>query len=111
MAKNYKIAGQVAPAANTDTDLYLVPASTKFIASVLRVSNRGTVGVTTLFRVAVVPSGDTLANKHYIEYDVPIDGKAGKNILAGLALAPGDKIVVRADTTDLSFTLSGVELT
>jgi hypothetical protein len=110
MAKNYRIAGQQAPLANTDTTLYTVPASTQFVGSTLTICNRD-VSVVSSYRVMVVPSGDILGNKHYIAYDVLISGRGTDKLTIGIALASGDKVYVRSDTANLSFTLFGAELT
>lgn len=111
MAKVYKIAGQSAPLANTNTDLYTVPASTTFVGSTLIIANRSVDTVATAFRVAVVPSGQTLSDKHYIEYDKLIDSRESIKLTLGWALSTGDKVIVRASSASLSFTLFGVENT
>jgi len=40
MANAYKVLGQVAPAATTDTTLYTVPAATEAVISTIVVANR-----------------------------------------------------------------------
>lgn len=108
MAKAYKVAGQSAPTANTDTTLYTVPANTNFVASSLVFCNRSKVELSTL-RIAIVPNGQTLSNEHYISYDEILDIRERKSMVLGFALAAGDKVVVRSSTANLSFTLFGVE--
>jgi hypothetical protein len=108
MAKAYKVAGQSAPAANTDTTLYTVPANKNFVASSLVFCNRSNSVLSTL-RVAIVPSGETLNNQHYISYEEILDIRERKSMVLGFALAAGDKVVVRSSTANLSFTLFGVE--
>jgi len=108
MAKAYKVVGQSAPAANTDTTLYTVPANTSFVGSSLMFCNRSSTAHSTL-RIAVIPSGETLDNKHYISYDEILDIRERKSMVVGFSLAAGDKIVVRGSTANLSFTLFGVE--
>lgn len=109
MAKVYKIAGQSAPSSNVDTTLYTVPANTTFIGSSLNIVNRSKNSVATSFRVAVVPNGATLSIQHYIEYDKLLDSRDSKNLIIGWSLQAGDRVIVRADSSDLSFTLFGVE--
>ena len=108
MAKAYKVAGQSAPTANTDTTLYTVPVNKNFVASSLVFCNRSKVELSTL-RVAIVPSGETLNNQHYISYEEILDIRERKSMVLGFALAAGDKVVVRSSTNNLSFTLFGVE--
>jgi len=70
MATTYKVLGQSNPAAATDTTLYTVPSATETVVSTITVANLGTSG---LFRIAVRPAGATIANQHYIAYDVPLN--------------------------------------
>jgi hypothetical protein len=108
MAKGYKIAGQSAPAADTDTTIYTVPAGKSFVSSSLTICNRDT-QYAGAFRVAVVPSGASLANQHYIVFDKPVAPEDFLALVLGLTLAQGDKIVVRGSTANLSFNLFGSE--
>lgn len=110
MPKVYKTVGQSAPAANTDTTVYTVPASTQFVGSTITVCNRDS-NVISSYRIAIVPSGATLASQHYIVYEKLIDGRDTLNHTLGLALSAGDKIVVRASTANLSMSIFGVEIT
>ena len=110
MPKVYKISGQAAPAADTDTVLYTVPALTSFVQSTLSICNRDKTGLIAEFRVAVVPSGESLSNKHYLRYDELIDFRASKTMTLGFTLATGDKVYVRASSPNLSFSLFGAEL-
>lgn len=109
MATTRKVLGQVAPSATTDTDLYTVPASTSTVCSTLVVCNRGATSAT--FRVAVRPAGATLANAHYLYYDVQL--QAGDSFAAtiGVTLAATDVVTAYASTADLSFSLFGEETT
>ncbi len=109
MAKGYKIAGQSAPAANTDTTVYTVPAGKSFVSSSLTICNRDAAAAAS-YRVAVVPSGASLSNQHYIVYDKPIDNKNFTSLVLGLTLNEGDKVVVRSSSANLSFNLFGSEI-
>ncbi len=108
MAKTYKVLGQSAPTANTDTTLYTVPANTNAVCSSLVMCNRSSTALSTL-RIAVIPSGQTLNNQHYISYEELLDIRERKSLVLGFSLAAGDKIVVRGNTANLSFSLFGVE--
>jgi len=110
MALSYKIAGQSAPAIDTDTTIYTVPAATQFVGSTISVCNRDAAGSPVAFRVAVVPSAETLATKHYLIYDELIDVRSSRRFTLGITLATGDKVIVRTDTANLSFTLFGSEI-
>jgi hypothetical protein len=108
MDQDYKVLAQFAPFATTDTDLYSVPAGTQAVVSTLAVANRSA-SVAGAYRIAVVPSGETLENKHYIAYDVTVDAKDTALLTIGLTLGPLDKLIVRASTADFTFNLFGVE--
>ena len=111
MAKAYKIAGQLAPAADTNSILYTVPANGSFVESTLSVCNRNKTGTIAAFRIAVVPSGGTLSDAHYLVYDDLLDSRKSRFLTLGLSLGAGDQVYVRSSTSELSFSLFGVELT
>ena len=107
MATVYKVLGQSAPSAATDTSLYTVPSATSAVVSTLSVCNRG---VSTTFRAAVRPSGATIANQHYIVYDNFVNAGDAVFLTLGITLAATDVVTVRAGTADMSFSLFGSEL-
>ena len=110
MTKTYKVAGQAAPVANTDVTLYTVPVGKSFVASSLIIANRNLSGTTASLKVAIVPNGETLSEKHYIEYGKLLESRGSVKLTLGLSLASGDRIIIRADTGETSFSLFGVEL-
>jgi hypothetical protein len=107
MATTYKVLGQSAPSATTNTDLYTVPSATSAVCSTLAICNRGT---STFFRVAVRPAGATLANEHYVVYDSAISAGDAIFLTLGLSLATTDVVTVYANTANLSFSLFGSEV-
>ena len=107
MAISYKVLGQSAPSATTNTDLYTVPSSTSAVASTLAVCNRG---VTTNVRVAVRPAGASLANQHYIIYDNYVNNNDTLFLTIGLSLSATDVVTVYAGTANVSFNLYGSEI-
>lgn len=109
--KTYKVLGQSAPAAGTDTILYTVPALTSAVCSSLTIVNRNTSGVTGALRIAVVPSGQTLGTQHYLEYDRLLETRGSLKLVLGFTLAAGDRVYVRADTAEFSFSLFGGQIT
>jgi glucose-6-phosphate dehydrogenase assembly protein OpcA len=109
MATVYKVLGQSAPGATTDTDLYTVPASTSAVISTIVVANRATTAAT--YRIAIRPNGATLANQHYIAYDVTVGASDSTTLTIGLTLAATDIITVYGSTANLSFSLFGSEIT
>jgi glucose-6-phosphate dehydrogenase assembly protein OpcA len=109
MANNaYKVLGQSALAATTDTNVYTVPASTETIISTVVIANRGSTAAT--FRVAIRPAGATIANQHYIAFDVPIAGNDSTTLTLGLTMEATDVLTARASTADISVNVFGTEL-
>lgn len=109
MPKNYKVLGQSAPGATTDTTLYTVPSSTQAVISTLVIANRATTSAT--YRIAVRPDGATLANQHYIAYDTTVGASDSTTLTIGLTLDAADVITVRGSTADISFSAFGSEIT
>ena len=108
MATTYKVLGQSAPGATTNTDVYTVPAATTAVLSTIVVANRSASAVT--YRIAVRPNGATLANQHYIAYDVNVGASDSTTITLGITMDAGDVLSVYAGTGDLSFNVFGSEI-
>jgi hypothetical protein len=107
MASTYKVLGQVAPSATTNTTLYTVPSATSAVCSTLAICNRG---VSTTVRVAVRPAGASIANQHYIVYDASLNQYDTTFLTLGITLATTDVVTVYAGTADVSFSLFGSEI-
>lgn len=88
--------------------LYTVPAATSAVISTITVANRSAIAKT--YRIAVRPAGATLANSHYIAYDVAIAANDTTALTLGITLAATDVVTVYASTTDLSFGIFGSEI-
>ncbi len=107
MATTYKVLGQSAPSATTNTTLYTVPAATSTIVSTLSVCNRG---VSTTFRIAVRPAGAAIANEHYVIYDSYVNAGDTIFLTIGITLAATDVVTIYAGTANISFGLFGSEI-
>jgi len=104
----YKVLGQVATAATTETDLYTVPASTQTVISTITVANRA--ATTATFRVSVSVAGAATANKDYLYYDVLLNGNTTAAFTMGITIGATDKVRVYASNANLSFNAYGSEL-
>ena len=104
----YKVLGQVATAATTETDLYTVPASTETIVSSLIVTNRGATAAT--YRISVSVNGAATSTKDYLVYDGSISSNAVVALTLGITMDATDKIRVYASNANLSFNAFGSEL-
>lgn len=90
--------------------LYTVPAGKSTVISDLTVTNVGK--VVTPYRVAVVPSGETINTtlKHFITFDEMCKPRQSINKAQGITLGAGDSIYVAADSGDVNFQLFGAEV-
>jgi glucose-6-phosphate dehydrogenase assembly protein OpcA len=108
MPTTYKVLGQSNPAATTATTLYTVPSSTSTVVSSISICNLASSSAT--YRIAVRPAGATLANQHYLAYDVTVGASDTTIITVGLTLATTDVITVYSSTANLSFAAFGSEI-
>lgn len=109
MATTYKVLGQVAPSATTDTTLYTVPSATQAVISTIVVANRAATAAS--YRIAIRPAGATLANEHYIAFDILVGANDSTTLTLGLTVGATDVVTVRASTADLTFSAFGSEIT
>ena len=105
MAK--KVLGQSNPSATTLTTLYTVPSAKEAVVSTISVANLTATAAT--FRIAVRPAGASIANQHYIGYDITVGASDSTLITVGLTLAATDVISVYASTANLAFEAFGDE--
>lgn len=107
MASAYKILGQ-ASVSGVNTDLYTAPSGSQAIVSTLSVCPLGS---TAYLRVACVPSGESISNKHYIMYDTYINQYDSLFLTVGLTLNQYEKITVYASGgAPVAFSLFGTEI-
>jgi glucose-6-phosphate dehydrogenase assembly protein OpcA len=109
MPTTFKVLGQSAPSATTATTLYTVPADTSAVVSTIVVANRTISDAT--YRIAIRPAGATLANQHYIAYNVTVGAGDSTTLTLGITLAATDVVTIYASTADLSFNIFGSEIT
>jgi hypothetical protein len=109
MASDYKILGQAAPAATTDTTVYTVPAGTKTVVSTIIIANQAAAAGS--FRLTARPDGEALTQKHYMAYDVPIAANESITLTLGLTLDAADIITAYCSSANMSVNLFGAEIT
>lgn len=108
MATTYKVLGQSAPAAATPTDLYTVPSATEAIISTINVVNTNSASDTV--RISIRPNGDAQNAKHYVVYELTINGYATFTYTAGITLDATDVITVYSTSGHSSFNAFGSEI-
>jgi hypothetical protein len=79
------------------------------VVSTLVVANRAATSAT--YRIAIRPAGATLANQHYIAFDVTVGGGDSTTLTLGITLAATDVVTIYASTANLSFSVFGSEIT
>jgi hypothetical protein len=110
MPQTHKVLGQAAPADTNNANVYTVPSATQSIVSTISVANITTTAAS--FRIAVRPAGATIANQHWIAYDVSLGGNDAITLTLGVTLATTDVITVRSSVSNaLAFSIFGVEIT
>jgi len=108
MATSYKVLGQSAPSATTNTDVYTVPSDRESVISTIVIANREATAGT--FRLAVRPNGAAIADQHYLAYDVPIAANDSTTLTLGLTLDATDVITFYASSANMSINVSGSEI-
>lgn len=104
----YKVLGQSALAATTNTDVYTVPASNSAVISTITVANRAATATT--FRLAIRPAGAGISNQHYIAYDVPLAANDTTNLTLGITLAATDVVTAYAGSANVSVGVFGSQI-
>jgi glucose-6-phosphate dehydrogenase assembly protein OpcA len=105
MAK--KVLGQSNPSATTATTLYTVPSAKEAVISSIAIANLAASSAT--FRIAIRPAGASLANQHYLAYDVTLGAADTTIITVGITLATTDVVTVYASTANVAFSAFGDE--
>lgn len=108
MATTYRVLGQSAPSATTNTDVYTVGSGKTAVISTITVCNRSATAAT--YRLAVRPAGASIANQHYIAYDANVPANDTISLTLGITLAATDVVTVYGSTANLSFNIFGAEI-
>lgn len=108
MAETIKVLGQAAPSATTNTDVYTVPSATTAVVSSIVICNRA--GTSATYRLAVRPAGATLANQHYVAYDITVGAGDSTGLTLGITLGAADVLTAYASSADLSISVFGTEI-
>ena len=109
MATTFKILGQAMPTANTNFDIYTVPAGNSAIISTINVCNTATSNVS--FRVfARIAGAAGNTTSQAIVYDAALPAQDALGLSLGMTLAATDKITVYSFQGNVTFTLFGSEV-
>ena len=108
MARDYKVLGQEAPDATTNTDVYTVPSATKAIISTIVIANHAATAGT--FRLAVRPDDASIVQKHYLAYNVPIAANDSTTLTLGITMDAADVLTAYCSSGDMSVNVFGSEI-
>lgn len=105
----YKVLGQINPTANTITDLYTTPLGANTVVSTISVCNQS--NISTTFDLVVLPNGDSLTAKNYMNFQTPLPANDTITLTLGITLGSGDKIQANVRTSTISINAFGTEIT
>jgi hypothetical protein len=101
MTTVYKVLGQSAPDAATETTVYTVPSANSAVTSTITICNRGTAGFVTM---GAVPGGGSLADANLFMSNTAVAAYDTLALTLGLSLAAGT--VIRANCSSGNFSIS-----
>ena len=112
MPNTYKILGQVNPSANTQSNVYVVPAATEAVVNSIMVANLGSSNVS--YSILVMPSNE-FANpasngKSFLIRGSTMPGADTATLTLSLTLPSGAVLAANTNSGSLSFSAFGVEI-
>lgn len=112
MPNTYKILGQVNPSANTQSNVYVVPAATEAVVNSIIIANQETTNVS--YSVMVMPSAEFAApasnGKYFLIRGSSMPGGDTATLTLSLTLPTGAVLAANTSSGNLSFSAFGVEI-
>ena len=111
MANALKILGQLNPTANTQGNVYVVPASTAAIVNNITVANQTAANVS--YSIIVMPSGSfsaTAANTFFIVRGGIVPASDTATLSLGVTLPAGAILAANTNSGSVSISAFGVEI-
>lgn len=109
MPTNYKILGQHAPNAATETTHYTVPASKSTVVKSINITNRSSTSDT--YTISILSNvASATANKDYIAFNNTILGNSTVSIKAGYTIPTGGGIKITSTNGTCTFSSFGAEI-
>ena len=113
MPNTYKILGQVNPSANTQSNVYVVPAATSAVINSVQIANQS--ATNSSYSLMVFPSAEfsTPASngKYFIIRGSTIPASDAATLTLSLSLPAGSILAANTNSASLSFSAFGVEIT
>lgn len=111
MANALKILGQLNPTANTQGNVYVVPASTAAIVNNITVANQSASNAS--YSIIVMPSGSfsaTAANTYFIVRGGIVPASDTATLSLGVTLPAGAILAANTNSGSISISAFGVEI-
>ena len=113
MANTYKILGQVNPTANTQANVYVVPAATSAVINSIQIANQSASNVS--YSLIVMPAANYASpasnGMYYIIRGSTMPASDAATLTLSLSLPAGAIIAANTNSGSLSFSAFGVEIT
>ena len=113
MANTYKILGQLNPTANTQGNVYVVPAATSAVINSIQIANQSTTNAS--YSIAIMPSANFSSpasnGQYYIIRGSMIPNNDAATLTLSLSLPAGAIVAANTNSGSLSFSAFGVEIT
>jgi hypothetical protein len=111
MAQNFKRLGAISPSANTQTNVYVVPAATEAVISTITICNQNASNV--LYSLIVMPPGSFSATANTADFvvrDVLVPSLDTIILTIGLTGNAGTVFAANTSNTNVSFSMFGSEI-
>ena len=109
MAQTYEILGQLAPSANTLTNVFVTGASSSAIVGTITLHNFSDANAS--YSLVVRPINETLANKHFIIRGGILPAREMISITGAVTMNANAILAANTNGGSVSFNAYGVEIT
>ena len=109
MAQTYEILGQLAPSANTLTNVFVTGASSSAIVGTITLHNFSDANAS--YSLVVRPINETLANKHFIIRGGILPAREMISITGAVTMNANAILAANTSGGSVSFNAYGVEIT
>lgn len=111
MARTYRILGQINPAGNTLSNVYVVPSGNSAIISSIVIANlTDGQGTGNAFSISVNTASAPVTNANYLAYKVNCPIKDTVTLTLGVTLNAGSILSANANCGNFAFTAFGTEI-
>jgi hypothetical protein len=113
MPNTYKILGQVNPSANTQSNVYVVPAATSSVINSVQIANQSASNAS--YSLIVMPSANFASpasnGMYFIIRGSTIPASDAATLTLSLSLPAGAVLAANTNSASISFQAFGVEIT